>query len=196
LGDWVRPDHGDRSAEVLAQLYLAGEEGDRAIRVDADPRVQIGRLQQGARQRALLGRQEIRLNLPTSDLFLVGRRPGGPSGRAADRAQDAIVFPAAAQVARHLGPDLGIGRMRVPIQQGLGGDNHSRDAKPTLDRVLVDKGLLQRVQAASRPDPLQRGDRPALDGTDGHLARRHGLSIDDHPARAALSQAAAKLGPL
>ncbi len=87
-------------------------------------------------------------------LYFVQRGFCGSSGCAFDRSEGPIVYPAATQVLCHLGLDFGIGRVRVSVEQGRCGDDHTRCAKATLDGLFFDKGLLKRMQIVSRSEAL------------------------------------------
>src|SRR5713101_3945456 len=70
-------------------------------------------------------------------------------GCAPDRAQDARMRAAAAQVRRHRILDLVVGRLPVDCEQGRRLHHHPVDAIAALDRLLVDERLLHRMQLAA-----------------------------------------------
>src|SRR5450755_809498 len=59
---------------------------------------------------------------------------------------DVLVTGAAAQVARQRPADFFLGRIRIDIEQRLGGHHHARRAEPALQAVLLLEALLQRMQ--------------------------------------------------
>src|SRR3972149_8166599 len=78
--------------------------------------------------------------------------PSGPGlglhggGCPHDGLDDLNVTGAAAQVSRDGLPHLGRGRIRVPLQEGLGGEDHPRRAEATLGGAVVNEGLLDGVE--------------------------------------------------
>jgi len=89
--------------------------------------------------------------------------------------------------------DVGVGRVRAPLQQRERAHNHSGLAVAALRRIELLPGDLDRMVAIRR-DPFDRGDFFA-----GRHARRNAagsdrLTIDVHRAGAALPDAAAELG--
>ena len=188
--------HGDGCPDVLAQFNLACEDGDGFIGVDANPGVQVGRLQKRAGQDVgRWSRAGFRLGLL---LTPTGARRGADrsSGRAFDCPENPIIGPAAAQVAGHLGLDFDVGGVRVPMKQGCGGDDHTRRTEATLDGPFFDEGLLKGMQVGGGSEALQGRDLTALNGPGRGSTRRHGLPVDEDLARATLAQAAAELGSL
>src|SRR5262245_30245573 len=104
---------------------------------------------------------------------------------------DAVVSAAAARV-RHPCVDIGVGRIRTPLQQSECAHDHPGLAVAALWRIEFLPGDLDRMVTVRR-DPF--------DGCYS-FAHRHGrldaagsdrLTIDMHRARAALPDAAAKL---
>src|SRR5215211_411090 len=135
-------------------------------------------------------------------MVLSSRPAGGAIGRAAGwltagrlmhGLADALICPAAADVGHRL-VDVGIGRLRLLLQQRRGRHDLPGLAVAALRHVNRGPGLLHRVRRASGQ---------ALDGDD-LVARLHGaereragalhLAIDVHRARAALRDAAAVFG--
>src|SRR6185295_10391727 len=72
--------------------------------------------------------------------------PLAPVCRVEDRLQDALVARAAADVAAHVVLDLVGGGRRVLGQERDGGHDHPRRAEATLERAVLDEGLLDRMQ--------------------------------------------------
>ena len=64
---------------------------------------------------------------------------------------------------RHRAPchplaNLRIGRIRIPVEQHLGGDDLPVLAEAALRHLLVDPGLLHGVQRSLLGEPFERGD--------------------------------------
>ena len=79
--------------------------------------------------------------------------------------------------------DLGLGRIRVPLEQRDGGEHETRGAVPALKAVLLVVGLLHRVQVLTGGKPLDRLDARAL-GLDGkEEARADDLAVQVQGAR-------------
>ena len=114
-------------------------------------------------------------------------------GRLLDRAQDAVVRAAAADIVVERLRDLGARRRRVPVEQRLGGDQDAGQAIAALAGLLVEKGLLQRVRPVGAAEPLDRRDRFAGDGRHAALPQDFsGCAVDQHHAAAALLEPAAE----
>src|SRR5918997_1245928 len=67
-----------------------------------------------------------------------------------NRPHDGTVSGAAAEVAFHICDDGGFTRVRLPIEQALGGHDHAWGAESALEAILVDERLLQRMKWSSR----------------------------------------------
>ena len=107
---------------------------------------------------------------------------------------DTIIRPAAAQVVFQPCANLGIGRVRIPIEQSRGSDDYARRAKAALYHLLVDKGALDRVEVLRRPQAFYSRDLTALDGSNRRATGEPDLAIHKDAARAALAQAAPGFG--
>src|SRR5882672_12459417 len=59
---------------------------------------------------------------------------------------DVLVAGAAAQIARHADPNLGLGRVRVVLQKSIGAHQHAWRAEAALQAVLREEAFLYRVQ--------------------------------------------------
>src|SRR6267378_550722 len=118
--------------------------------------------------------------------------PGACSGSSAlaiqyllDGVDDGLVAGAAAVVAREMDFYLSPGNPFLLSDQILRRHQHARRAEAALQRVLLMKGLLQRLQLA--------GIRKALDGVHlaavrlhgEHQAAAHDIAVDPHGACAA-----------
>src|SRR5438105_1366488 len=75
-----------------------------------------------------------------------------------DRTDDPVMRPATAEVARERLPDLGLAGMRGLVEQRLGRHQHARDAVAALGCLLVDEGLLQRMQLGWRSETFEGRD--------------------------------------
>jgi hypothetical protein len=106
-----------------------------------------------------------------------------------------IVSATPAEMAFQALADLVIGGLRIVHEQRYGGHDQASGAKATLRSLFGEKGLLDRVKGLHSPQSLHGRHGFALNRADRQLAGRHCCAIDDHFARAALFQAAAKLSP-
>ena len=77
-----------------------------------------------------------------------------------DRAQDAVMAAATADIVVERGGDLGARRRRVTVEQRLRRDQDAGQTIAALAGLLVEEGLLQRVRAVRRAEPLDRHDLP------------------------------------
>ena len=66
-------------------------------------------------------------------------------------------------------------RMRLLVQQRMGREQHAGRAVATLQRAVVDEGLLQRVQPRARREALDRRDVLAGDAAERARQARTGL---------------------
>jgi len=69
-----------------------------------------------------------------------------------------IVARTTAKVARNCLADFVLGRVWIAIQKGFGRYNHSRSAETALNRPLLDKLLLKRMQFPIFRYPLNSHD--------------------------------------
>src|SRR5262249_32248741 len=113
-------------------------------------------------------------------------------GGAQHGADDAVVGAAAAQVGGEALAHLGIGRMRVAVEQRFCTHQHAVDAVAALGGLLVDEGLLQRMRLLHAAEPLDGGDLGRAELADRRHAGAHRRSVDQDGAGAALRQAAAE----
>src|SRR5438132_12267099 len=79
---------------------------------------------------------------------------------------DAQIGPAAADVARHGGIDVGVGRMRVACQQRRSGHDLTRLAVAALHDLPVEPGLLNLPAHRGRADRLDCRDFGAANTVD------------------------------
>ena len=85
--------------------------------------------------------------------------------------------------------------MRIFVQHRLGRHDLTVLAESARGRLLIDPGLLQRVQFAIGREPFQRGDFAPDRGHRQDAGADRG-TVDDYRTRAALAKTASKLGPL
>src|SRR5437016_8207144 len=103
---------------------------------------------------------------------------------------------AAAKISIQRGSDLRIARVSLALEQGHGRNDDAVDAVSALDRLLVDKRLLQRMEPRLVADPFDSDDLVTGYRPQRRVARRHGIAVQQHVARAALRLAAAEPRPL
>src|SRR5688572_24529949 len=120
--------------------------------------------------------------------------PWLPSPRSSDRLEHAHVAEAAAQDPGERLLNLLVGGARVLVEERFGGEHHTAQTEAALRGLLVDEGLLNRMQFLRCAETLERGDLGARHRADRRDAGPDGLAVRDHRARAALAEAAAELG--
>ena len=118
--------------------------------------------------------------------------PASLAGRGAlDGADDALMGAAAAEMPVERVDDLGARRLGVAVEQRLGGHDDAGQAVAALAGLLVEEGLLQRMQLVRRAEPLDGGHAAAGDRAGLARAGEDRLAVDQHHAGAALLQPAA-----
>src|SRR6185437_6983957 len=110
------------------------------------------------------------------------------AGGVVDGGADALIGPAAADVAAHRLVDVVVGRLRLGGQQRRGGHDLPGLAVAALRHVALDPGELDRVRPAQ---PLDGGDLHARRPAERRLAGADRLAVRMHGAGAALGDAAA-----
>src|SRR5579864_4002044 len=85
--------------------------------------------------------------------------------------------------------------MRVSVEQRLRGHDLARRADTALEAPIVEKRLLQRVQAIVLSEPLDRGNLGAIRHYGQRDARTDRLAVEYHGASAASAYAATLLCP-
>src|SRR5262245_1141048 len=123
---------------------------------------------------------------------MLGHGSGLPSS-ALDRAHDALIGAAAADVRTHVFDDLVTRRLWVLLEQVGGAHDLSGLAVAALRHLLGQPGLLQRVRCIRR-QPLDRRHRFACDLGHLDLAGERAPAVDVHRAGTAQPGAAAELG--
>src|SRR5205085_8810252 len=120
----------------------------------------------------------------------IGRAAGAVAGGLMHRFADALVSAAAADVGHRL-VDIGVGRLRLFLQERGGGHDLAGLAIAALRHVDCGPGLLHRMRGIGR-EALDRDDLVArLHGGERDRARSLHLAIDVHRAGAALRNTAA-----
>ena len=208
--------------ETLAEFGLAGERGDAAVGIDADPGIEIWRLCKAARRfrrggrcglvlREGLRQREADDQRATARehaaavenhgdvhgvLLRTGRGIRGlhQMGGPVHRAQDAHMGAAAAEMRFQFGPNLRVGRLGVFLQQRLRPHHHSGNAVAALRRLLFHEGALDRRGRIDRAQTFKRRHLLALKQKQRRDAGQHRLAVDDHGAGAALAEPAAEFG--
>ena len=83
------------------------------------------------------------------------------SRHALDRRLNSVIGHAAAQRAFHPLADLGVRRVRIPVEQRFRGHDLAVLAIAALRHLLIDPGLLQRIELAVVRKTFERGDLAA-----------------------------------
>src|SRR5260221_7391224 len=112
--------------------------------------------------------------------------------RALDSLADSHISAAAADVPRHGGVDVAMGRVGLGREQRRRGHDLTGLAIAALRYLQVDPGLLDLLARGRGADGLDRGDALAGRGRDRRDARAHRLAVDVHRTRAAQRHAAAE----
>jgi hypothetical protein len=86
--------------------------------------------------------------------------------------------------------DVGVGRLRVFLQQSGDRHDHAALTVAALRNIEIDPGLLNRGQNAIRGETLDRGDILADGIAGGDAARTHRRAVNVHCAGAALRDSA------
>src|SRR5207237_1522715 len=95
-----------------------------------------------------------------------------------DGGPDAEVRTAPAQVPAHRFVDVGVRRVRVLVEERHGLHDLASLAVATLRHVVVDPGLLHRVQRAALGQTVDGRDVLAADGSHGRAAHEVGNTDD------------------
>src|SRR2546426_2689973 len=109
------------------------------------------------------------------------------------RADDLVVSGAPAEVAGQPVADLGLGRIELPLEQGLAGHEKSRRADAALERGVLEKALLQRMEGLALGHALDRLDPSAPDLAAQHEARAHEPAVQRDAAGTTVAGRAAFL---
>src|SRR5579864_3888023 len=109
-----------------------------------------------------------------------------------DRGADAVVRPAAADVACHRGIDIGVGGVRVRRQKRRSGHHLSGLTVAALHDVELTPRTLHLLASWRVADSFDRRHLAIADGSDGQHARTDRDAVEMHGACAALRDAAAE----
>src|SRR5438093_898854 len=200
LGD----DLGERGADALAHLRLRDVHGDDPVRRDREGGVRLERrgrrclASAPARDGEAQGKAGAR---DRSGLQKVSTAELGPRALhglyaprgALDRALDAQIRGAAADVAGQRGHDLLVGRVGALRQERRRLHDLARLAVAALRHLLGDPRLLEGMLPLG-VEPLDRRDLLSGGLGEGRLARPHRRAVEVDGARAALGDPAAELG--
>ena len=95
----------------------------------------------------------------------------------------------------HLFQPVAIDTTATPaVVEGDGVDDETRCAVAALEPVVLDERTLDRVQVVTVGEALDRGDGRVAQAGRGGEAAEHGVTVDEHRARAAHAAAADELG--
>src|SRR5690348_4079129 len=98
-----------------------------------------------------------------------------------------IVSGAAAKIARQRIANLGLGRMRIVVEQRLGRHQEARRANAALQASVLEELLLQRMQLGTLRQPFDGLDLVARSLDPEHQARACGSPVEDYTACAAVA---------
>src|SRR3989442_6528179 len=110
--------------------------------------------------------------------------------RPPDRADDPRMGPAATEVAGERLLDLAFGRIRLAVEERLGGYDHAVDAVAALHGLLLDESFLERVRVVRGAEPFERGELLADRPRKPRGARPDRGAVQEGRARPAPRQAA------
>ena len=218
LGNGLR----QRRADVLPDLRLSGEDGDRAVSVDVQPRVHIvrqlfapaasasgflrfaaGRHEQheqpGAGAPQEIAAIEIEAVARAFEQFVPFELDGHRASLRwflcglTDRGDDARIGAAATEMPIHGLHDGGVARRRVGPEQRHGSHDHAGRTVTALHRVVIEERLLHAIELPVRAETLDGLDAMTGERGGARRARANRFAIDEDRARAALALAAAVL---
>src|SRR5437764_8481606 len=112
--------------------------------------------------------------------------PGRVLGRPADRADDVLVAGAPADLTGQHLADLGLGRVRVAVEQPARGHHHAGRAEAALQAVTLDEPVLDRVELAVSGEVLDGTYRTAVGHRGQYRARLDRRLVEPHHAAAAV----------
>src|SRR5882762_1721626 len=111
-------------------------------------------------------------------------------GGVLDSLADSHISATAADVPRHGGVDIAVGRVGLGGEQRRCGHDLAGLAIAALRNLQLDPGLLDLLAGGGGTDSFDRSDALAGRGRDRRDARAHGLAVEVDRARAAQSEAA------
>ena len=139
------------------------------------------------------GADDLQLGLLATS-FMTAVLPSHLRGRIQHGADDLVVAGAAAEVAGQPVARLVFGRVRVGVEQRLGGDQQARRAEAALQGRVLEELLLQRMQSPPSAMPSMVSIRRPSASARQHQAGADQAAVDDDAAGAAVARAAAFLG--
>src|SRR5262249_33939046 len=104
-----------------------------------------------------------------------------------------VVSGAPAEVAGQPVADLGLGRVELPLEQGVAGHEESRRADAALEGGVLEEALLQGMERLALGQALDRFDPSPPDLAAQHEARAHEPAVQRDAAGAAVAGRAAFL---
>ena len=109
-----------------------------------------------------------------------------------DRTQDALVGTAATKMDVELRSDVCVRRRRIAVEQSRRAHDDPGQAVAALTRLLLDKGLLQRMKRCTTPKPFNRRDSSSFRGRHRSVAGLNTSSIQQNRAASAHALSAAE----
>ncbi len=116
------------------------------------------------------------------------------SRAAPHRLDDVLVAGAAAEVGRQHVEQLVVADVRIVLQRVRRQHQEARRAEAALQAVVIDEGLLQRMQRLAIGEPFDGADLPAVGLDREHQAGADRLAVEDDGAGAADAVLAADMG--
>src|SRR5262249_3536819 len=108
-----------------------------------------------------------------------------------DRLDDVHVARTPAEVARDAPADLVLAGLRVLLEEGIAGHEHTRRTVAALEPVLGHEAFLEGMELAVLLEPLHRHDLPAVGLHREYRAGLHGPAVQEDGAGAAVGRVAA-----
>src|SRR5262249_60392424 len=112
-----------------------------------------------------------------------------------DGAQNAVMRTAAANIVVERAGDFRRRRRWIAVEQRLGRNENAAETISALARLLVEKGLLQRMWLVRRAKTFDRRHTAACNADGRTAAGLHPLSLDQHDAGTPFFQAPAQTRP-
>ena len=125
---------------------------------------------------------------------VIRARPVHPGCRGLHRIEDVEIAGAAAKIGRQRLAQPLLVDIGLALQHARGQHQEARGAEPALQRVMVDEGLLQRVQPVAVGEPFHRPDLGAVGLGGEHQTASDRRAVEDDRAGAADPVLAAEMG--
>src|SRR5437867_823897 len=202
LGDHLR----EARERPLPHLGARDPDHDRVVRADDHPGVHFGRAVLGAHdaraERDLEAESEPGAGGGAADderATIELRSPGdhGAAPLCLRRCVDGLTHLLEGSTPTDVGDprvDIGVGRLRLLLQEGRHRHDHARLAVAALRDLVVEPGLLHLVQGPAVGQAFDGGDLLALGGDNGQHAGTDRGAVEVHGTGAALRDTAAVLG--